>query len=191
MIAFTEASCASTPRLHASARTGFFDDGQVNGSWFLSLFVMYELVMPSSSLMVVSRRGLPSANTRSTFITAFRHGRVQRGAHTNSRISREHHTAQFTWWHILAWGVRYGDTFIRFVGRALLSCCWTGIRGADIDCERLAKGRGAMYNGIAVRDKYETRIGSHDDGKTVGTYINHTRTRCRARCHCGWRYGVR
>ncbi|CAM9376658.1 unnamed protein product [Ectocarpus sp. 4 AP-2014] len=26
----------------------------------------------------------------------------------------------------------------------------TGIRGADIDCERLAKGRGAMYNGIAM-----------------------------------------
>lgn len=27
----------------------------------------------------------------------------------------------------------------------------TGIRGADIDCQKLAKGRGAMYNGIAVR----------------------------------------
>ena len=26
----------------------------------------------------------------------------------------------------------------------------TGIRGADIDCQKLAKGRGAMYNGIAV-----------------------------------------
>lgn len=26
-----------------------------------------------------------------------------------------------------------------------------GIRGADIDCQKLAKGRGVMYNGIAVR----------------------------------------
>eukprot|EP00752_Nemacystus_decipiens_P009105 g8129.t1 len=26
----------------------------------------------------------------------------------------------------------------------------TGIRGADIDCQKLAKGRGAMYNGIAL-----------------------------------------
>ncbi|CAM9654065.1 unnamed protein product, partial [Ectocarpus fasciculatus] len=37
---------------------------------------------------------------------------------------------------------------LQFSTAPIIHC--TGIRGADIDCERLAKGRGAMYNGIAV-----------------------------------------
>lgn len=83
-----------------------------------------------------------------------------------------------------------GGVFTRFLGRALLSCCWTGIRGADIDCERLAKGRGAMYNGIAVRHKRHIRIGSHDDGQRL-VHTTYVHGRCRARCCCGWRYGLR
>lgn len=45
MIAFTAASCAPTPLLSASERTGFFYGDRVSVSWLA--LSSYEMIMPS------------------------------------------------------------------------------------------------------------------------------------------------